>query len=318
MNPVLHIILTVLFWLAVSGIFMLILSWLIISYIIYTMHLKRRGRHRWTRECSSDDPRQHIMYDEGVQWSEKHKDKKQDLHIVNDGLNLYGEYYDMGYDRTVIMLSGRTEGLRYCYYFAQPYSDSGFNVLTIDQRAHGESDGEFNTVGFEEHKDALAWAEYLHTNFGVKKIIMHGICIGGSTGLFAQVSEDCPDYIDGLVVEGMHPNFCESFKNHMIELDKSVNPVIHFVDMWMRLFTGHSMKYGPINCIDKMKKPLLMLHSREDKYSTPEYAQLLFDKCNSDRKRIVYFDRGDHSMIRIVDKEKYDNAIKEFINDFYC
>lgn len=295
--------------------FNILISYLIISYILFVLHLKRRGKNRWTRDCSSDDPNQLKMYDEGRKWSERYAENKQDLHIVNEGLNMYAEFYDLHSDRAVIIIPGRTEGLRYGYYFAKPYTDNGYSVLTIDQRAHGESDGKYNTLGFDEHRDIIAWIKVLKENYEIKSVLLHGICIGGACGLYAITSKSCPDCVDGLVVEGMFQRFFESFKNHMIELNKPVNPCIHFVDMWIKLITGHSMKVGPINVIDKMKKPLLLLHSKEDKYSLPHMAQELFDKCASEKKQIVFFDHGAHSMLRITDTEKYDSSITAFIHE---
>ena len=73
------------------------------------------------------------------------------------------------------------------------------------------------------------------------------------------------------------------------------------------------MDFGPIDVIDKMNKPLLMLHSREDIYSTPEYAQKLYDLSSSDSKDIVWFEHGRHSMLRVTDTERYDEAVKSFI-----
>ena len=162
----------------------------IVGYVVYVMHLKRTRKDKWTRACSCDQADHLSMYDTGMAWSEEHKEKKKDVHIVSEGLNLYGEFYDFGSDKTVILVAGRTEGLRYGYYFARPYSDCGYNVLTIDNRAHGESEGTYNTVGFEEHKDLLAWANYIHENHHSESIVFHGICIGSAGSLYALTSEN--------------------------------------------------------------------------------------------------------------------------------
>ena len=289
------------------------LSPFIVSHILYTMHLKRKNKSKWSRNCSSDEPDQVAMYVGGVEWSEANIQYKKDLHIVNAGLNLYGEYYDFGYDRAVVVVAGRTEGLRYGYYFSKAYAESGYNVLCIDQRAHGESDGVYNTVGFEEHKDLVAWCRYLHEGFQIKSIILHGICIGSSCSLFALTSEDCPDYLDGMVAEGMYPRFYETFKNHMIDLKKPTWPCLDLVNMWMKHYTGHDMHFGPIDVIGGYKKPILMLHSKEDVFSLPATASELYEKCGSDNKELVWFEHGEHSKLRLVDSELYDNSIKSFI-----
>ena len=291
----------------------------ILSHILYAMHLKRdKKKKKWGRKCSADEPLQQRMFREGEAWRDAHADRLTELHMVNDGLNLYAEYIDLGYDRTVIMVPGRTEGLSYGYYFAEPYAKLGYNVMSIDQRAHGNSDGRFNTIGFEEHKDLIAWAELIHEKFGVRSIVLHGICIGSSTSLMALTSERCPAYIEGLVAEGMYPTFYESFRNHMIELKKPVFPSLQLVDLWMRFYTGYSMKKGNIHIIHKLNKPLLMLHSREDLYSLPARAQDLFDACGSERKELVWFAHGAHSKLRPINTEQYDAAIAAFLTKHFA
>lgn len=289
---------------------------IIVGYIIYVMHLKRTKKTKWTRECSADDPIQKAMYDEGMAWFKEHEDKKQDVHILSQKLNLYGEFFDFGSDKTVLLVAGRTEGLRYNYYFARPYSESGYNILTIDNRAHGKSDGKYNTVGFEEHKDLLAWAKYLHENHHSESIIFHGICIGSAGALYALTHESCPDYLKGMVADGMYPNFWESFRNHMIELKKPLFG-LPFINAWMKILTGHSMKKGPIDVIDQLDRPILMLHGTGDLYSLPSEAEKLYERCGSAQKTIVWFEEGFHSRLRYQDPEKYDRAIKTFLKETF-
>lgn len=254
------------------------------------------------------------MYEIGLAWAQENCEYKRDVHIVREGLNLYGEYYDYGYSKAVIILSGRTESHDYGYYFAPPYAQSGYNVLVIDPRAHGMSDGVYNTVGFEESKDALQWAELLHHTYHVQSIVFHGICIGAAGAMFAITSEECPDYISGLVTEGMFPNFAQTMKNHLIERKKMLFPVLHLIDLQMRMRTGHSMKKGPIDVIIRLNKPILMLQSLQDQYSTADNAKKMFDLCPSEHKELVLFDEGKHSMLRITDTAKYDRAIVCFLD----
>lgn len=301
--------------LVISGVLFFFASFFIVAHILFTMHLKRKNKKMWSRDCSWDDPLLLKMYDDGVRWAEAQSQYRKEVHIVNEGLNLYGEYFDFGFKKAVIVVPGRTEALRYSYYFGKPYFDSGYNVLTIDQRSHGMSDGVYNTLGFEEHKDVIAWGRYLHDVHGVEAIVLHGNCIGCSCCLQALTSPNCPPYFTGFVAEGMYPNFYESFKNHMIELKRPVHPCIELVDMWMRIYTGHSMKRGPVDIIDQCTKPVLMLHGKQDAYSLPERAQELFEKCNSP-KMLVWFDVGVHSQLRVNNMQGYDNAIKTFLSDY--
>ena len=275
----------------------------------------RKSKDHWGRNVSEPTELQLKMDDIGMAWQREYDAYKKDVQIVNNGLNLYGEYYDFGFDKTVFILSGRTESLRYGYFFAKPYSDNKFNVLVIDSRAHGLSDGRFNTVGFEESKDVIAWAKFINQEYNIDTIIFHGICIGAAGGMLAITSPDCPTCVKGIVTEGMFANFGESMKNHLIERNRNWISVMFFINFWMKHYTGHTMKTGPINHINKLDKPLLMIQSKMDKYSTVENAKKLFELCPSKNKSLVLYDVGDHSMLRITDTHKYDSAISEFLKE---
>ncbi len=293
-----------------------VVAYVIASRIVYKKTMIRPSTEAWGRDKPSDteDVNTVTMFNEGMAWAKENAHRKVDLHIVNNGFNLYGEYYDFGSDKCAFILSGRTEALSYGYYFARPYSDCGYNILVVDPRAHGKSDGIYNTMGFEESKDDIAWVNYITERFNLKTVIFHGICIGAAGGILALTSENAPSVVKGIVCEGMFANFYESFKNHLIERKKPVFIMMDLINGQAKKHTGYSMKYGPINCIDKLDRPLLMLHSKEDMYSTPPFAEKLYEKAGSQDKKLVWFEKGRHSMLRITDTERYDLEVKEFAN----
>lgn len=301
--------------LAVSGILMIPITYIVASYCVYNSTLRRKSKEHWSRNMPSElEPDAVKMYETGLKWAAENAHRMSEVQTERAGLRLFGEYYDFGSDTTVVVLSGRTETLKYGYYFAIPYAEAGLNVLVLDPRAHGLSDGEFNTVGFEESEDLLVWLRQIEKEKGVKHFVLHGICIGAAGGMLALTSGRIPDSVSAIVTEGMFPNFGESMKNHLIERKKPVFILYDLINGWMKHYTGHSMSYGPIDVISKLDRPLLMLHSREDLYSTPEYAEKLYNLAGCEEKQIVWFPHGRHSMLRITDTERYDNAIKEFLN----
>ncbi|MBO4572586.1 MAG: alpha/beta hydrolase [Clostridia bacterium] len=309
-----------LYWLIPSVLLLAVLVPLILTLLIarkiYLYHFRRESKEKWARECSWNENKEQVdMYENGLKWGEENKAFLKDVHIAHDGLNLNGQFFDFGYDKTVFIHQGRTEACKYSYFFARPYAESGYNVLVIDPRAHGLSDGKFNTLGYKESGDILAWAKYLHDEFSQDHIIMHGVCIGAAAALYALTDAACPDYMEGLVVEGMYENFYDSFKNHIIELKHPTFPVLQECNMLTHLYTGFSMKFGPKDVIGKYEKPLLMLHSNTDPYSLPEKALKLFEACPSKHKKFRMFPKGQHSHLRAVFENEYDDEIKAFLKE---
>ena len=106
--------------LAFSGLFMWLLTYIVASYCVYTQTLTRTSDDTWGRDIPlSIDDESKKMYNIGLKWAENHKQYKTDVHIVNENLNLYGEFYDLGKETCVVILSGRTDSLLYGYYFAE-------------------------------------------------------------------------------------------------------------------------------------------------------------------------------------------------------
>lgn len=288
-----------------------------ISKRVYKQQLVRTSKDMWGRCCSAPDNQEQMdMWNQGCEWAEKNSHAAKEVKIFNDGLNLYGEYYDFGSEKCVVILPGRCESLMYSYYFAQPYQRAGYNVLVIDNRAHGKSDGTHSTIGRKESGDVIAWVNFLEKNFNIKKVCLHCICIGSASGFNAVASKNCPSIIKEIVTEGCFVNFRETFKEHMICDNRPVYPVCDLVMLLIWLNTGTNVYIcSPIRKIRKDKIKTLFLHTKLDKFSKPEKAVKLFNKCKSPAKKIVWFEKGGHSHIRINNRDMYDNAIIDFLSE---
>lgn len=304
-----------------SSILALIISYPIFGYpfiasYIYKKHLVRTSKDKWARQCS--DPTNYdqvIMFDEGLSWAKENKKFIKEIKINSEGFTLYGEYFDFGFKKAVIIVAGRTESLLYSYYYAKPYKESGYNVLVFDKRAHGLSDGKYEDCGHHSYIDVINYAKLLKDEFNVEEVILHGICIGASVCLFAITNKNCPSYITKLITDGMYSTFRTSFKRHM-KVDKRQTLLI--LDEVMLLALIHSKSNftfnGPKYKIKQMDKPILMIYTKKDLYSTVSDGKKMFNKCPSKNKKMVVYDSGLHSHVRSHNKTEYDNEIKKFIS----
>ena len=305
-------------FLILSGIGVMLYITIPISKNVYNEQLVRTDGKKWGRECSApENDEQLAMWNDGIAWADGHKDSVKEVSICSGGMNLYGEYYDFGSKECVIILPGRCESLMYSYYFAKPYEEMKINVLVIDTRCHGKSDGKYSSIGLFESYDLKNWMKYMETEFDIKGFWLHGICIGSAAALLAVSSEDCTKNIRGIVLEGCFVNFRESFKQHMREKKKPVFPVLDLVMHQIKKNAKVDVKKSsPVNAVKKIHYPILFLFGKQDIFSVPEMSKKLYAACASERKRIVWFDKGGHSHLRINNTENYDNSIKDFIKAY--
>lgn len=311
------IILAVVAVLLIGGLVAMLMMTAPIAKDVYHKQLVRTEPDKWGRVCSAPDNEEQVaMWNAGIEWANANKDFMKEVSITNDGLCLCGEYYDFGSDKCVIVSPGRCECLMYSYYFASPYKEAGLNVLVIDSRAHGRSQGTHSTIGVKESGDIKAWMKYIESEFGIKEIWIHGICIGSASALFIASGSDCPASLRGIVTEGCFTTFKETFKQHMIVDKRPLFPVLDLVMYNIKKHTGVDViKQSPIKVIDKVNCRMLFLFGEKDVFSLPPKSQLLFDKCSSKDKKLVWFDKGGHSHLRINNTEKYDNEIIKFVTN---
>ena len=157
----------------VLGLFFSLFFTFAIAYVVYSKTLMRGHSGSWGREHCSEPGNKQLeeMWDKGLEWQKGEKSFIKELEIRSkDGLKLVGEWFDYGFDKTVIILPGRRETLVYSYFYAKPYKDAGVNVLVIDQRAHGLSEGKYSTGGIKEASDVSLWMKYRHDDLGQKKL----------------------------------------------------------------------------------------------------------------------------------------------------
>lgn len=213
---------------------------------VYHNILVRTGPEKWTRANSYPPNPEHTrMFDLGMDWARENEARKRPVFIENEGLKLAGEYFDFGHKRCAIIFPGRTESLYYSYYFAQPYAEAGCNILVVDSRAHGLSEGKYNYCSTREWSDVIAWSRFAHDQLGCSDVVLHGICVGGAAVVLAAAKPDFPAYVSHLVVEGLFATFLESFKLHMKAEKRPIFPVLYEIFWAARLESGRrSAKRG--------------------------------------------------------------------------
>ncbi len=299
------------------GIIMFISGAVFAAWMVYTHTLVRREGKTWGRQISEPDNKElQIMWDEGLKWAKENEAYKKGVSIISfDNLNLVGEFYDFGFDKTVIIMPGRRECLIYSYFYAFPYKSAKTNVLVIDQRAHGLSEGKYSTCGILEAKDVIDWAKYLHEKHKQNTIYLHGVCVGTVCTINVLKDKECPDYIKAGILDSAPISYKEIFGNHMIELGHKLWPTFPIIWWHFKRKTHTDINDSqPLKYINQVKVPLCFIHGKKDAYCLPNKTEWLYNKCTS-KKEIHWFEEGTHSKVRLADSKNYDKIIVEFIKE---
>ena len=81
------------------------------------------------------------------------------------------------------------------------YLKRGYNVLLVDQRSHGQSEGKYIGFGCKDRYDAYRWIEWVIGQEGENvQILLHGNSMGGATVLMAS-GLDLPQQVKGIIAD---------------------------------------------------------------------------------------------------------------------
>jgi len=311
-----EILLVVIGILLIGGLLFSIIFTMPIAHYLFWSQWRRKDSNHYKRECSDKTIDYHLdMYSIGMKYREEHlKNVKQVTCLSLDGLKLAGEYYDFGYDKVVIMIPGRTETAYYGAYYAETFEKAKCNVLCIDPRCHGESEGTILTLGLKEADDIICWAKLMHDEFNNNHVCFYGLCGGGTASCLALAKNDCPSYIDMFISDGMYYSFYMTYKRHIIALGKPVFPVIFEVMFLIQLHNKvNPYKMAPKKLMKNVKIPLLFLSGDKDAYTMPKEAKKMCDSSPSTDKKLVIIEGGRHSHLRYDNTKQYDEVVKNFL-----
>ncbi|MBE6534804.1 MAG: alpha/beta hydrolase, partial [Ruminococcaceae bacterium] len=105
-----------------------------------------------------------------------------------DGLKLHASLINVENAKGVVIIfhGYRSFGARdFCQQIPLLHNE-GYNIMLVDQRSHGQSEGKYICYGTKEHKDALLWRKKASEIYGNKlPIAFFGLSMGGATVLMA-------------------------------------------------------------------------------------------------------------------------------------
>lgn len=230
-----------------------------------------------------------------------------------DGLKLYGRYYHIKDGAPVqILMHGYKGSARrdMCggHYLAKKLEH---NILLIDHRGCGKSEGKTITFGVRERYDALCWVKYITNRFGKVPVFLVGVSMGGATVLMA-ADLDLPSNVVGIIADCPYSSPKEIIKK--VCRDRGMPSFIYpFVTIGAWLYGGFNPnKEGALKSVKNTRVPILILHGKKDGFVPYEMAEKIHSSALGFCE-IHYFDSADHGMSYLSEPIRYEAVTKEFI-----
>ena len=231
-----------------------------------------------------------------------------------DGLKLYGKYYEYQKGNpTELMFHGyRGTAQRDLSGAVQRCFELGRNALIVEQRGSRKSEGNVITFGIREHRDCLAWVDFMINHFGEDvRIFLTGISMGASTVLMA-AGKPLPKNVIGVIADCGFSSPKAIIKKVIRDMGIPENLGYFFVKLAARIYGGFNLEeFSPEQALKNCTVPVLFFHGESDDFVPCEMSKINFDACSSQKMLVTVKDAG-HGLAYLVDKDKYMRSVREF------
>ncbi len=232
-----------------------------------------------------------------------------------DGTALSGRLYGY-FPGAPVMLAFhgyRSMALRDCAGAFALAQKLGYNILAVDQRSHGKSEGRTITFGIRERQDCLDWVRYAVDRFGEGcPIILSGISMGAATVLMASelalprnvccILADCPYASPAGIIRKVARD--EGYP------EKLAMPVIR---MGARLLANLDLEEASAaEAVKRAKIPILLIHGEDDRFVPCNMSREIFKNCGSPAQLHTFPDAG-HGLCYILDPRRYEKLCVDFL-----
>ncbi len=234
-----------------------------------------------------------------------------------DGLLLKGYLYERpGVNKSFILVHGYTgDGYYDWSALGADLFDAGYNVLIVDDRAHGSSEGKWVGWGVKDSEDICGWCGVLEKRYGSgASTCILGSSMGGATVLMAGARDDLPASVKCVVSD------C-AFASLILELTRPgagaveralVPAVVALMSVWSLVLSGYSLlDASPVKAVQKEKVPVLFWHGTADTVVPFSHEKLLYDACVTEKE--LYVSEGAiHCGSHVRDRDRYLSSVTGF------
>jgi len=209
------------------------------------------------------------------------------------------------------MGDAREMGWRNCEFYTH-----GYNVLFPDNRGHGQSEGDYVGMGWDDRLDIVCWIRYLVEKYPGCQIVLFGVSMGGATVMMT-AGEELPDNVKAIVEDCGYSSILDEFKYEAKCLFHiPYFPLVATANLLTKIRAGYSFQDGSsVRQLKKAKAPMLFIHGDSDVFVPSSMLDVVYDAAVCQKEKLIIKGAG-HALAMDTDPKLYWDTIFAFLGKY--
>lgn len=193
---------------------------------------------------------------------------------------------------------------------ARAFQKLGYSTLMVDFRAHGNSQGNTCTIGYNEAEDVKLAYDYL-TNLNEKKIILYGISLGAAT-----ITKAIHDYAlkpAKVILEMPFGSLSQAVAGRVKLMGLPAQPIATLLTFWGGTIHGFwAYNNNPSDFAKSIQCPVLLQKGQQDNRVSNAETTAIFNNISTRKKLNIYANSG-HQSLCTNEPDKWITEVANFL-----
>ena len=289
----------------------IVIGMVVCGGLAFHMSIKRGGQHILPKNVRKQNQ---LPFRRDTSWLESAA--VEDIYLSSpEGLLLHSYLFDQGGGKWAVICHGYTANAKCMSPFGERYARMGYNVLLVDARAHGKSEGKYIGMGWHERKDLLLWLAELSKRDPGAPIILHGISMGGATVMMCAGEDGLQDNVKAIIEDCGYSSIWQEFSNlFRTNYHLPTFPVLYIASLWNRIFNGYWLRKDDTiaQLVARSSTPILFIHGDSDRLVPVWMMEEMYRAAQCEKERLV-IEGADHGKASVVAPQLYWQTVENFL-----
>lgn len=224
-------------------------------------------------------------------------------------------------DKVAIAVHGYKDRAESMLHIAGIYHKMGYNVLLPYLYSHGESEGDYIGMGWDDAQDVMRWMEIANAKWrgasAPTQMVLHGISMGAATVMCIS-GEKCPEYVKCIVEDCGYTSAWDEFASELRnQFDLPEFPLLYTCSALCKLRYGWSFgECSPLEQVKKSTLPMLFIHGDADTFVPFPMLDKLYQAKQHGYKEKYIAPGSEHARSFTNHPEQYTQRVKNFTKRF--